>query len=328
PIPVNAILVASEGAEVKAGAMIAKTPRQESKTKDITGGLPRVEELFEARRPKDAAEIAEIDGTISFPEKSIDRGHRIIKVTSDTTGEVRIHKVPLSQQLIVSAGDRIRKGQRLTEGAIEPHQLLDVCGVRELQGYLLDQVREVYRSQGVEINDKHIEVILRQMLRKVKITDPGDTEFLYDDEVERSRFEACNRRAAKEGKRPAKGMPLLQGITKAGLSTSSFVSAASFQETTRVLTEAAATGREDPLMGFKENIIMGHLVPSGTGFSKERFTGELDERGELDLGYTAQSEMDSSFLLDTDDSEGEILGSMDEILGGDFSKGEGTDSNE
>ena len=328
PIPVNAILVAEEGAEVKAGAMIAKTPRQESKTKDITGGLPRVEELFEARRPKDAAEIAEIDGTISFPEKSIDRGHRIIKVTSDTTGEVRIHKVPLSQQLIVSAGDRIRKGQRLTEGAIEPHQLLDVCGVRELQGYLLDQVREVYRSQGVEINDKHIEVILRQMLRKVKITDPGDTEFLYDDEVERSRFEACNRRAAKEGKRPAKGMPLLQGITKAGLSTSSFVSAASFQETTRVLTEAAATGREDPLMGFKENIIMGHLVPSGTGFSKERFTGELDERGELDLGYTAQSEMDSSFLLDTDDSEGEILGSMDEILGGDFSKGEGTDSNE
>ena len=308
--------------------MIAKTPRQESKTKDITGGLPRVEELFEARRPKDAAEIAEIDGTISFPEKSIDRAHRIIKVTSETTGEVRIHKVPLSQQLIVSQGDHIRKGQRLTEGAIEPHQLLDVCGVRELQGYLLDQVREVYRSQGVEINDKHIEVILRQMLRKVKITDPGDTEFLYDDEVERSRFEACNRRAAKEGKRPAKGMPLLQGITKAGLSTSSFVSAASFQETTRVLTEAAATGREDPLMGFKENIIMGHLVPSGTGFSKERFTGELDERGELDLGYTAQSEMDSSFLLDTDDSEGEILGSMDEILGGDFSKGEGTDSNE
>ena len=328
PIPVNAILVAKEGEAVKAGTMIAKTPRQESKTKDITGGLPRVEELFEARRPKDAAEIAEIDGTISFPEKSIDRGHRIIKVTSETTGEVRLHKVPLSQQLIVSSGDHIRKGQRLTEGAIEPHQLLDVCGVRELQSYLLDQVREVYRSQGVDINDKHIEVILRQMLRKVKITDPGDTVFLYDDEVERSRFEKENRRVAKEGKRPAKGMPLLQGITKAGLSTSSFVSAASFQETTRVLTEAAATGREDPLMGFKENIIMGHLVPSGTGFSPERFTGEQKD-GELELGYTATSEQDSAYLLDTDDSEGEILHDVDEIIdGGLGSKSDSSDLND
>ena len=327
PIPVNAILVAEEGDVLKVGALIAKTPRQESKTKDITGGLPRVEELFEARRPNDAAEIAVIDGIISFPEKSIERGHRIIKVTSETTGEVRYHKVPLTQQLFVSAGDRIRKGQPLTEGSIEPHQLLDVCGVRELQSYLLDQVREVYRSQGVEINDKHIEVILRQMLRKVKITDPGDTPFLYDDEVERSRFEKENRKAQKEGKRSAKGMPLLQGITKAGLSTSSFISAASFQETTRVLTEAAATGREDPLMGFKENIIMGHLVPSGTGFSPERFTGEQKD-GEIELGYTATSEQDSAFLLDTDDSENEIVGSVNDLLGSDFSKGEGSDSNE
>jgi DNA-directed RNA polymerase subunit beta' len=321
PIPVNAILVVEEGQEVKTGTMIAKTPRQESKTKDITGGLPRVEELFEARRPNDAAEIAEIDGVISFPEKSTERGHRIVKVTSETTGEVRTHKVPLSQQLVVSKGDRIRKGQRLTEGAIEPHQLLDVCGVRELQGYLLDQVREVYRSQGVEINDKHIEVILRQMLRKVKITDPGDTEFLYDDEIERSRFEKENNRVIKEHKRPAKGMPLLQGITKAGLSTSSFISAASFQETTRVLTEAAATGREDPLMGFKENIIMGHLVPSGTGFSKERFEGEHKDGGEIDLGYTATSEQDSSFLLDTDDIESEVVGSVNDILDGGLGSG-------
>ena len=236
--------------------------------------------------------------------------------------------MPLSQQLIVLPGDHIRKGQRLTEGAIEPHQLLDVCGVRELQGYLLDQVREVYRSQGVEINDKHIEVILRQMLRKVKITDPGDTEFLYDDEVERSRFEKENRRVIKEHKNPAKGMPLLQGITKAGLSTSSFVSAASFQETTRVLTEAAATGREDPLMGFKENIIMGHLVPSGTGFSKERFSGDQNKDSELDLGYTV-IELDSSFLLDTDDSEGEILNAMDDILdNGLGAKNDGSDMND
>ena len=320
PIPVGAVLVAEEGTVVKIGDLLAKTPRKASKTRDITGGLPRVEELFEARRPKDAAEIAVIDGVISFPEKSVERGNRVVQVTSETTGETRVHKVPLTQQLIVSAGDRIRKGQQLTEGAIEPHQLLDVCGVRDLQSYLLDQVREVYQSQGVEINDKHIEVILRQMLRKVKITDPGDTDFLYDDEVERTLFETKNREVAKNGGRPSKGMPLLQGITKAGLSTSSFVSAASFQETTRVLTEAAATGREDRLMGFKENIIMGHLVPSGTGFNKDQFMGDLIGRGELDLGYTAQSEMDSAFLLDDADGENEVLGDVQELLeGGSYS---------
>ena len=372
PLPIGCCYkIADEGEEAQVGYTVAFIKTKGSKTKDITGGLPTVEGLFEARPPKEIAEIAEIDGVISISNDTIgtseDEGklysklkdklsdmeewerraiiqkkkaydtakhankqkYSLVKITNQETGEFIIHKVSNDKKLLVTDGDYVQKGQELTTGELDPRQLLEIVGVRGLQEYLLDLVREVYRSQGVEINDKHIEVILRQMLRKVRIMDQGDTEFLYDDYVERSRFDRANRKAIEEGKRPAKGMPLLQGITKAGLSTSSFISAASFQETTRVLTEAAATGREDPLMGFKENIIMGHLVPSGTGFSKERFTGELDENGELDLGYTAQSELDSAFLLDTDDNEGEILGSMDEILGGDFSsKGEGSDSNE
>ena len=263
-IPAGAHVMVKENTPIRAGAMLAKTPRKVVRTKDITGGLPRVAELFEARRPKDAAEIAKIDGNLEFA--GTQRGKRRLVVRDPVTGEEEEHLIPMAKHVVVYQGDMVRKGQQLTEGPVVPQEILEVCGPQELQEYLVNEVQEVYRLQGVEINDKHIEIIVRQMLRKVRISDPGDTDFLWGEQVERQTFLDVNQQAMQEGKRPAEASPVLLGITKASLETESFISAASFQDTTRVLTDAATLGRIDYLRGFKENVIMGHLIPAGTGF--------------------------------------------------------------
>ncbi len=267
-IPSGAHVMVTKGSDVLAGAMLAKTPRKVVRTKDITGGLPRVAELFEARRPKDAAEIAKIDGIVEFAGTS--RGKRKLLVKDPGTGDQEEHLIPMGKHVVVFQGDRVEKGQQLTEGPVVPQEILEVCGPQELQRYLVNEVQEVYRLQGVDINDKHIEIIVRQMLRKVRITDPGDTDFLWGEQVERQLFQDENQKAIAEGKRPAEASPVLLGITKASLETESFISAASFQDTTRVLTEAATLGRVDYLRGFKENVIMGHLIPAGSGFGMYR----------------------------------------------------------
>jgi DNA-directed RNA polymerase subunit beta' len=269
-IPAGAHIEVKEGSKVPAGQRLARTPRKIAKTKDITGGLPRVAELFEARRPKDAAEIAKIDGIVDIGGTV--RAKRRLIVTDPETKAEEEHLIPLNKHIIVFKGDTVKKGQQLTEGPVVPHEILEVCGPQELQEHLLNEVQEVYRLQGVEINDKHIEIIVRQMLRKVKITEPGDTSLLWGDQVDRLAFEAENERVIEKGGKPAEASPVLLGITKASLETDSFISAASFQDTTRVLTEAATLGKVDRLRGFKENVIMGHLIPAGTGFQSYRET--------------------------------------------------------
>src|SRR5216117_3901501 len=276
-IPAGAHVVVEEGQKVRAGALLAKTPRKIAKTKDITGGLPRVAELFEARRPKDAAEIAKIDGIVEMGGTV--RGKRRLILKDPETGAEEEHLIPLTKHIIVFKGDFVKKGQQLTEGPIVPHEILEVCGQQELQEHLVNEVQEVYRLQGVEINDKHIEIIVRQMLRKVKITDPGDTSLLWGDQVDKLDFEQENQKVVEKGGKPAEAVPVLLGITKASLETDSFISAASFQDTTRVLTEAATLGKVDKLRGFKENVIMGHLIPAGTGFPQHREI-RLVEKGE------------------------------------------------
>src|SRR5213592_3649830 len=276
-IPAGAHVIVEEGQKVRAGALLAKTPRKVAKTKDITGGLPRVAELFEARRPKDAAEIAKIDGIVEMGGTV--RGKRRLILKDSETGTEEEHLIPLTKHIIVFKGDFVKKGQQLTEGPIVPHEILEVCGPQELQEHLVNEVQEVYRFQGVEINDKHIEIIVRQMLRKVKITDPGDTSLLWGDQVDKLDFEEENKKVVEKGGKPAEAVPVLLGITKASLETDSFISAASFQDTTRVLTEAATLGKIDRLRGFKENVIMGHLIPAGTGFPEHRQL-KLVEKGE------------------------------------------------
>ena len=268
PIPSGAHIVVQEGIRIPAGALMAKTPRKTSKTKDITGGLPRVAELFEARRPKDAAEIAKMDGIIDFGPSV--RGKRCILIRDAESGAEEEHLIPIAKHVIVFKGDYVKKGSQLTEGPIVPHEILEVCGPQELQEHLVNEVQEVYRLQGVTINDKHIEIIVRQMLRKVRVTEPGDTIFLWGEQVERTIFERENRRVEEMGGQPAEASPVLLGITKASLETESFLSAASFQDTTRVLTDAATMGKVDYLRGFKENVIMGHIIPAGTGYPKHR----------------------------------------------------------
>ncbi|MBI5455143.1 MAG: DNA-directed RNA polymerase subunit beta' [Deltaproteobacteria bacterium] len=264
-LPVGAILTISEGDSVKAGDMVAKIPRETTKTKDITGGLPRVAELFEARKPKETAVISEIDGLVSFGKDT--KGKRKVVITPET-GEPKEYLIPKGKHISVREGDRVRAGEPLMDGSANPHDILRVLGVKELAKYLVDEVQEVYRLQGVKINDKHIETIVRQMLRRVKIKDPGDTNLLIGEQVERYLFEEENDKIISKGKRPAVAEPLLQGITKASLSTESFISAASFQETTKVLTGAAVEGKIDYLRGLKENVIMGRLIPAGSGFRK------------------------------------------------------------
>jgi DNA-directed RNA polymerase subunit beta' len=273
-VPEGAQLAVDDGHEVYAGQTLAKISREAYKTRDITGGLPRVAELFEARRPKDPATISEIDGIVRFGE--IKRGKREIFVhhvrvlkdgtwSVDDSQEALLYEVPAGKHLRVHEGDRVRAGDRLTEGPVNPHDILRIKGPRAVQEYLLNEVQEVYRLQGVKINDKHIGVIVRQMLQKVRIQDPGDTEFLEGEHVDKNVFRDENTRVVRRGGKPASAEPLLLGITKASLTTQSFISAASFQETTRVLTDAAIRGARDDLLGLKENIIIGHLIPAGTG---------------------------------------------------------------
>jgi len=273
-LPAGAHVQVKEGQVVKTGDMLAKTARKITQTKDITGGLPRVAELFEARRPKDPAIIGEIDGVVDFGTAKKGQRRIIIKSASGMTKE---YLIPHGKHLNVYKGDYVQSGQSLTDGPIVPQDILRVCGERMLQEYLLNEIQEVYRSQGVKINDKHIEVIVRQMLRKIRIDDPGETDFLVGMQVDKWRFIQENERVKKQGKKAASATPILLGVTKASLSTDSFIAAASFQETTRVLTEAAASGRRDALTGLKENVIMGHLIPAGTGFSTNRVVNVLKQ---------------------------------------------------
>ncbi len=266
-LPSNAHLMVGDGDDVFPGQVLAKIPRETTKTKDITGGLPRVVELFEARKPKDPAVITEIDGMIRYG--GIAKGLRKITVEAES-GESREYSVPRGVHINVQEGERVKAGEPLMDGPINPHDILNVLGENELQNYLVNEIQEVYRLQGVNINDKHIEVIVRQMMRWVKIEDVGDTQFLIDETVDRFRFTGENEKVVLHGGRPASGRPLLLGITKASLSTDSFISAASFQETTRVLTEASISGRVDYLRGLKENVIMGRLIPAGTGLEHHR----------------------------------------------------------
>jgi DNA-directed RNA polymerase subunit beta' len=271
-LPVGAYLAVAEGEEVAAGDVVAKMPREITKTKDITGGLPRVAELFEARKPKEAAILSDIDGIVSFGSES--RGKRRVIVTPDVEGaEPREYLIPKGKHISVHEGDRVRAGDALMPGSKNPHDVLKIEGEKELAKYLVDEVQEVYRLQGVKINDKHIETIVRQMLRRVRVKEVGDTDFLVGEQVEKAVFEEANQRVLAEGKQPAIGEPLLLGITKASLSTDSWISAASFQETTKVLTEAAIWGRTDNLRGLKENVIMGRLIPAGTGLARYKNIG-------------------------------------------------------
>ncbi|MEA1929192.1 MAG: DNA-directed RNA polymerase subunit beta', partial [Candidatus Auribacterota bacterium] len=269
-IPSGALVEVEDGAVIKAGFRIARTPRKLTKTADITGGLPRVAELFEARKPKEAATIAQISGEVEFGPRK--RGKLTLLVKDRKTGRSEEHLIPMGAHIIVHDGEEVEKGQKLTEGPIVLQEMLDVSGMEELQEYLINEVQKVYSLQGVKINDKHIEMIVRQMVGKVQVTSPGDTEFLYDEQVSRKKFFQENERVKKLGmSNPAKSRNLLLGITKASLATESFISAASFQETTRILTDAAASSKVDPLKGFKENVIMGHLIPGGDGMPELRY---------------------------------------------------------
>ena len=286
PIPAGAHVVVKDGQRLEAGDLLAKTPRVMTKTKDITGGLPRVAELFEARRPKDPAIISEIDGVIEFGEAK--KGQRRVVIKSPT-GMKREYLIPHGKHLNVYKGDWVIAGQPLIDGPVVPQDILRIGGDKRLQEYLVNEIQEVYRLQGVKINDKHIEVIVRQMLRKVRIDDPGDADFLVGSQVDKWKFQLENERIAKRGGKPASATQLLLGITKASLSTESFISAASFQETTRVLTEAAAAGKRDNLVGLKENVIMGHLVPVGTGTMAHREI-EMVKAAPLELSEPASEE--------------------------------------
>jgi DNA-directed RNA polymerase subunit beta' len=261
-LPVGIHVTVNNGQQVAAGDVLAKMPRETTKTKDITGGLPRVAELFEARKPKEFAIVSEIDGAVAYGKDT--KGKRKIEVTPEV-GEKREYLIPKGKHIRVHPGDHVRAGDALMDGSTNPHDILTIMGEKALAKFLVDEVQEIYRLQGVRINDKHIEVIVRQMLRRVRITEVGDTEFLVGDHVEKWRFDEENEKAQTSGGVPATADPLLLGITKASLSTESFISAASFQETTKVLTEAAINGKVDRLAGLKENVIMGRLIPAGTG---------------------------------------------------------------
>ena len=266
-MPVGAILMVNEGDQIFPGDVIAKIPRETMKTKDITGGLPRVAELFEVRKPKETAIISEINGVVSFGRHI--KGKRKIVVTPEV-GKPKEYLIPKGKHVAVQEGDYIRAGEPLMDGSANPHDILNISGLKELARYLVDEVQEVYRLQGVKINDKHIEVIVRQMLRRIKVVEPGETDFLIGEQVEKWAFEEKNEAAIRQGKRAATGEPQLLGITKASLTTDSWISAASFQETTKVLADAAVQGKVDGLRGLKENVIMGRLIPAGTGLPQYR----------------------------------------------------------
>lgn len=324
-MPIRANLLVDDGDAVKAGDIIAKIPRETTKTKDIVGGLPRVVELFEARRPGETAVMSEINGVVKFGP--ISKGKRKLIITGDD-GSEREYDIPRGTHINVQEDDRVRAGEPLMDGPLNPHDILRVLGMEALQNYLVNEIQEVYRLQGVNINDKHIEVIVRQMLRWVKIKEVGDTEFLLEEQVDRFRYEDENRRVREEGGQTAVGEPLLLGITKASLSTDSFISAASFQETTRVLTEAAISGRIDYLRGLKENVIMGRLIPAGTGMKyyrnvkiaydpteNQKPEDEFDQmgdyiRGGIDIPLPS---MDGDDGIDTDEGYDEAEETLDDM---------------
>jgi len=263
-LSVDSILSVEPGSQVKAGDVLARISTEGAKTRDITGGLPRVAELFEARRPKDAAIIAEIGGTVHFG-KDYKNKRRLTIEPMDKDEEAREYLIPKGKHIHLQDGDVIEKGDHIVEGNPAPHDILAVKGVEELANFLLNEIQEVYRLQGVHINDKHIEVIVRQMLQKVEIDDVGDSDLIAGEQIDKIELDTLNAGLLEEGKKTASGTPVLLGITKASLQTRSFISAASFQETTRVLTEAAVNGKVDTLDGLKENVIVGRLIPAGTG---------------------------------------------------------------
>jgi len=263
-LPINAILTVDEDDQVMAGDVIAKLPRATTKTKDITGGLPRVAELFEVRKPKDPGVLTAIDGYVIVQKGT--KGRQKVIVTPADVGEKKEYSIPKGLHVTVYDGDYVKAGDPLVAGSANPQDIMNIKGEVALAKYLVDEVQEVYRLQGVRINDKHIEVVIRQMMRRVKVISPGDTNFIPDEQVDRVRFEEVNQEVALQGGEPAKGEPLILGITKASLSTDSFLSAASFQETTKVLTLASIEGKYDSLRGLKENVIMGRMIPAGTGF--------------------------------------------------------------
>jgi DNA-directed RNA polymerase subunit beta' len=290
-LPVGAHIVAQEGDTIEAGEVIAKIPRDTTKVQDITGGLPRVAELFEARKPKDHAIITEIEGVVSFGKDT--KGKRKVVITpvspdGEALGDqAREYLIPKGKTIQVQPGDRVRAGDPLQDGPPNPHDILRVKGDKELAAWLVNEIQQVYRLQGVAINDKHIEVIVRQMLRRVRVKDVGDTSFLADEQVEKHAFEVENERVLGRNERPATAEPLLLGITKASLSTESFISASSFQETTKVLTEAAINGKTDDLRGLKENVIMGRLIPAGTGLPAYKRLDVVTEGEPVEQPYVA-----------------------------------------
>jgi DNA-directed RNA polymerase subunit beta' len=262
--PVGAVIAVRDGQQVSVGEVLARIPQETSKTRDITGGLPRVAELFEARSPKDAGMLAEVTGTVSFGKDTKGKQRLVI-----TDSELKQHEylIAKDKHLLVHDGQAVTQGEMIVDGPVDPHDLLRLLGVEELARYIIDEVQDVYRLQGVKINDKHIEVIVRQMLRRVEVTDPGETSYITGEQSEKADVLEENEKAVKEGKKQASYRYMLLGITKASLSTDSFISAASFQETTRVLTEAAIMGKRDGLRGLKENVIVGRLIPAGTGMA-------------------------------------------------------------
>ena len=261
---IGSIITVKNGQQVRVGDVLARIPQESSKTRDITGGLPRVAELFEARSPKDAGLLAEVTGTVSFGKDT--KGKQRLVIT-DFDGVAHEYLIPKDKHVMVHDGQVVNKGEMIVDGPADPHDILRLQGMEALARYIIDEVQDVYRLQGVKINDKHIEVIVRQMLRRVSIVDPGEPRFITGEQVERAEVLAENDRVKADGKKPATFEYMLLGITKASLSTDSFISAASFQETTRVLTEAAIMGKKDDLRGLKENVIVGRLIPAGTGLA-------------------------------------------------------------
>jgi DNA-directed RNA polymerase subunit beta' len=302
-LPPRSIVNLQDGAQVGIGDVVAKIPQEASKTRDITGGLPRVADLFEARKPKDPAVLAEVSGIVSFGKDTKGKQRLIIK---DADGNDHEELIPKYRQIIVFEGEHVEKGETVVDGEPSPQDILRLLGVEPLAAYLVKEIQDVYRLQGVKINDKHIEVIIRQMLRKVEITDQGGSKFLHGEQAERQRVIEENAKLAVRNELPAKFDPVLLGITKASLATESFISAASFQETTRVLTEAAVRGTRDGLRGLKENVIVGRLIPAGTGLAyhtaRRRNASGLTESEMEALTGSATAEVETA-AADTGDSE-------------------------
>ena len=293
----GAIVAVEDGQQVEAGEVLARMPREAAKTRDITGGLPRVAELFEARKPKENAIIAKVSGKVTFMRDY--KAKRKIAIVPEDGSEPVEYLVPKSKVIDVQEGDFVKRGDNLIGGSPDPHDILEVLGVEALAEYLVSEIQEVYRLQGVKINDKHIEVIVRQMLQKVEITDGGDTTLLAGEQVDREEMDEINAKLEKKQK-PAEGKPVLLGITKASLQTRSFISAASFQETTRVLTEAAVQGKVDTLQGLKENVIVGRLIPAGTGAGMNRLRVAATSR---DTALRAQQRRMEEALIAPDSAE-------------------------